>query len=244
MRTLSILILLGGSSAGGSPDGGFDAGVRAYREGRFADALAAFAAAEQDAGDAASPVLLYDLALAALRVGDLSKAEAAAEKAAERGGDDFAPRRDFVRGSVAYARAQSAGAQADGVEAEPFAFEAAIALARRAAQQWQHAACSKRADWPQARRNVERALQLVDDLERRKAAAEAKRKRQEPDQAKPKPVPPPDAKPPDAKDVPPRPLDLDAVRRLFDRLAAKEKEKLILRRRVAAPSATAGANDW
>lgn len=240
MRVLPILLLLDLLLLG---NGAFDTGIRAYRDGRYAEALAAFAVAEQEAGGDASAALLYDLALAALQVGDLTRAEAAAEKAAVRGGAEFAALRDFVRGNVAFARGAGAGAQADTVEAEPFAFDAAIALVQAAAAHWRRAACSRRDDWPQARRNVERALQLVDELQRKKAAAEAKRKRREPD--RPKPVPPPvDQRQPKNEEPPVRELSSDEVRRLFDRLAAKEKEKLILRRRLPPPPPTAGTSDW
>jgi len=235
LRMLFLALL----AAGGDD---FAAGVRAYRDGRFQDALAAFTAAAQRAGAGASPELLHDLALAALRTGDVGAAEAAAERAAARGGDAFAGRREFVRGNVAFARGQRAAAQAETVEAEPFAFDAAIALVEAAAASWQRAAQS-RDDWPQARRNVERALLRLDELKRKKAAAEAKRKRKEPDQ--PKPLPAPDPRRPEAQLPPVRELSADELARVFDLLAAKEKEKLTLRRRVAPPPSTApGAEDW
>lgn len=235
---LCALLLLDGDD--------FAAGIRAYREGRFAEAVAAFAAAELAAGADAPPELLHDRALAALRVGDWTQAEAASRRAAERGGVEFATLHAFVRGNVAFARAQVAAEQATAVEAEPFAFEAAIALARTAAASWQEAALLRAADWPQARRNVERALVLLADLQRKKAEAEEKRKRTEPDKAQPKLVPPPPQEPPEAEQPPAvRELDPEEVRRLLDRLAAKEKEKQMLRRRVAAPAAgVAGTEDW
>ena len=55
---LPVVFLLAGS-------GEFDAGVRAYREGRFAEAVLAFDAAGLAAGENASPELLFNQALAA-----------------------------------------------------------------------------------------------------------------------------------------------------------------------------------
>ena len=75
-------LLLGG--------GAFGDGVRAYREGRFREALEKFTEAERNAGDDASAELLYDKALAALRAGELLVAEASAGRAADRGGPELA----------------------------------------------------------------------------------------------------------------------------------------------------------
>ncbi|MFG0319490.1 MAG: VWA domain-containing protein, partial [Planctomycetota bacterium JB042] len=111
-------------------------GERALREGRFAEAHDAFAAAVAAAGDEAPAELLWNEALAALAAGRPREAEIAAEVAAVRGGTSFGPRRDFVLGSAAWARAARAEAQASGPEAEPFAFDLAIAQVDAARDAW------------------------------------------------------------------------------------------------------------
>jgi len=237
---LAVLLLVLAASGGDA--------ARAYREGRFADAQALFAAAAAEAGDAATPSLLHNLALAALRAGDAAAAEAAAERLVARGGPAFAPFRDFVRGNAAFARCEKAAALASQVEAEPFAFDAAIALAKTAGSLWR-AAASARGDWPEARRNAERALLLVADLEAKKKEAEEKRRKSTPDAP---PPPPPPEKPPEAEPetepadaAPALALLSDAeVRKLLDRLDAKEREKLALRRAERRARSGGAEKDW
>ncbi|HLQ38820.1 MAG TPA: hypothetical protein VK348_13505 [Planctomycetota bacterium] len=239
MRTLLLCLLpLASPPQAGA---GFDAGVRAYGEGRWQDAFAAFTAAEQAAGIAVSAELLHDLALAALRAGRPSEAEAAAARAAARGGSRFAGLRDFVRGNAAWIRCERAELQASGPEAEPFAFDAAIALAETARNGWQLAAAS-RPDWPEARRNTERALQKIAELRQQQAAAERNRppSRQTPDQPEPQPQPPQEQQPePQLTELSP-----EQLQQLFDKLAAKEQQKLALRStRQQAPDGSV-ERDW
>jgi hypothetical protein len=253
MSALAIALLL--------VAGGTDEGLRAYREGRFADAQRAFAEAEKREGDGASAELLYDEALAALQAGDLSAAESAAERAAARGGARFAAARDFLLGNVAFVRCERAKAVATRPEAEPFAFDAAIALAETARRRWQLAAAS-RADWPEARRNVERALLETETLRKLKAAAEEKKKKAS--SSGPTEPPPPEkseAPPPqtresgdrraEGQESEPAPapraseVELDAaqIARLFDRLFEQEREKQKLRRETRARR-TDVEKDW
>jgi hypothetical protein len=105
-------------------------------------------------GDAA-----FDRAVAALQEGELRQAEAAAQQLAE-------PHGLFLRGNVAFADCLVAEKQAATAAAEPFAFDVAIALAEKAARLWADATMI-REDWPEARRNVERALLTAADLRRR-----------------------------------------------------------------------------
>ena len=116
---LPILLLLCASD--------FPEGVRAFREGRFGDALEAFTEAEKALGDRASAALLHNKALAALRAGKLTDAEASAERAAAAGGPELLPFRDFLHGNTAFARCEHAELQASQPEAEPFAYDLAIA---------------------------------------------------------------------------------------------------------------------
>lgn len=246
MRALHPLLLAFCLATNGDSENG----ARLFREGRFAEALAAFASAETAAGADATPVLLHNLALAALRAGDPARAEAAAERMAARGGPEFAPLRDFVRGNAAFLRAERAALVAREPEAEPFAFDAAIALAATARAAWQRAALSRgEADWPEARRNAERALLAIAEFEKLKKEAEEKRRKKE----KPPPPPPPEPeKPPEAEPAPEEAevapaltLLSDAeVRRLLERLNAKEREKLALRRAERRARAGGTERDW
>jgi hypothetical protein len=218
-----------------------DPGARAYREGRFRDAQEAFAAA----GDDAPAAWLFNRALAALRAGDLTDAEAAAEEAAARGTPEIAALGDFARGNAAYERCRMAERQASTAAAEPFALDVAITYAKKARGLWQRAAMS-RSDWPEARRNVERALLKAEELQRKKAdQEEPPRKKTDP---RPKPRPPP-APRPDAEQAPTvepqlKELDPDEVLRLLDKLAEKEREKRALRRSHRRMRMAEVERDW
>jgi hypothetical protein len=260
---LSILFLLGAGDD-------FAAAVRAYRDGRFRDALHAFVEAERSAGPDAPPELLYDQALAALRAGELGLAESAAERAAARGGAEFLALRDFVLGSAAFARAEKAELEASRPEAEPFAFNPAITQAEAARIAWQRAAMSK-PDWPEARRNVERALLKVEELKRKKAAAEQERQKQkganppsnpsrpdarpepQPETPAPREAPAPDeqtqdqrqqVKPTDRPEPAPDETSPEPVARLLEKLREKEREKLALRRGQRKARNARVEKDW
>jgi hypothetical protein len=220
--------------------------VRAYEEGRFRDALTAFTAAEQAAGDAASGPLLYNRALAALRAGDLRVAESSAEKAAVRGGPELEGLGDFLLGNAAFARAERAKAESALREADPTALARAIAHAATARDAWQRAAAS-RADWPEARRNVERALLALDDL--RKKKEEAEKNRQSKKEQPPEPPPPPPRPDEEIEQDPtaqPDPGELSAaqIAQLLARLDAKEREKRDLRRARQRVRDVAVERDW
>jgi hypothetical protein len=224
----------------------FAAGVRAYRAGRTREALAAFVAAERAAGDPAPPELLFDLALAALASGDLRRAEIAAEKAAAFGPAPFTALRDFVLGNAAFARCGRAELQASAPDARPAAFDRAIAHAVAAQAAWQRAAAS-RDDWPQARRNVERAQQKLADLREKKREAQQRKRTQE---AKPDKTDPeqPDGGEGKQDEIAARPQPADAgnpqIQALLDLLLAKEKEKRDLRRARQRIRGKAGEKAW
>ncbi len=244
---LPLLLLLTGDA--------FTEGLRAYREGRFRDALAAFTEAEKADGDGASAALFYDKALAALRSGALSEAESAAERAAARGGGEFGARRDFLLGNVAFLRCEKAEAVASGPEAEPFAWDAAIAHGEAARNHWQLAAAS-RLDWPEARRNVERARRKLEELAQKKLEAEklrSERDKKQPSQPNPLPEPPVPPKPEDPSETsepapvpePQRvPLSADQLERLLDRLGEKEREKIRIRRAQRRSQKVDVEKDW
>ena len=227
--TLLALLLFGCS----------DPGVKAYGEGRFRDALEAF----RSAGDDAPPARLVNRALAALRAGDLTDSETAAEAAAARGTPEIAALCDFLRGNAAFERCLMTERQASTAAAEPFAFDVAITYARKARGYWQLAAMS-RSDWPEARRNVERALLKVDELERKKADREEQQRRKTDPRPKPKPAPTPDAEQDPAVQPQLKELDPDEVSRLLDKLAEKEEEKRALRRSHRKARMAEVERDW
>jgi hypothetical protein len=245
MRALLCFLLL----ASGDPVG--DA-MRAYEEGRFADAVKLFLAAEAEFGEAAPPELLHDLALAALRADDLPLAESSAEKAVVRGGPRFAPQRDFILGNVAFKRCLKAEVLASRVESGPIALEAAILHAETAADSWRRAAIS-RADWPEARRNVERALLKLEVLEKERGE---RRKKQggRPRNQPPKPPTPERQWDPSQRGrkvgqdrligAQLKELSYAQVRRLLDKLTEKEQEKAKLRKKEQASRRVAGERDW
>ncbi len=225
-----------------------DGAVRAYREARFADAHAAFAKLRADAGDRASPELSWNDALAALQAGDFRAAEAAAEQAALQGGVRFAKLRDFLLGNTAFARCELAAKQAAGPEAEPFAFDVAIAYAETARRQWERCAIDG-VEGSAARRNVERAVAKADALRAAKQAMVDKRKHDaqpQPKEIEADPQQPPELQPkPDQAGAEPSPkLAPETVQALLERLQQKEKEKLDLRRAQHGARNATLERDW
>lgn len=251
VSVLLCLLLLAGCDATST-------GTDAYRDGRYGDALAAFDREVKAAGDAASPELLYDKALAALRVGELDEAECAARQAAARGGPQFAALGDFVRGNGAFARSEAAEAESLRPNAEPKAFERAISHAEDALASWRMAAAS-RADWPEARRNVERGLLRLERLRERKgigprggSATPGADGGDEPPQDGP-PLPPPpspadeqDGDPVEAPPGEPESADLPPgrVMNLFEVLHEKERQKRALRRAERRARGAEVEKDW
>lgn len=228
----------------------FAEGIRAYQEGRHQDALAAFTAAEEQAGHDASAALLYDRALAALRAGRLVDAEFSAEKAAARGGDEFTGLRDFLLGSAAFMRCLRAELEASLPDAEPTAYARAIRHAEAALEFWQNATAS-RSDWPAARRNAERALLKLQELQQKKAEADANQdsKKAKPPEQQPTP---PDLEPdpeqrPEQQPVPqqdPGMLTTAQLAKILDKLAEKEAEKRKLRRAQQQRPSVRVEKDW
>jgi len=168
--------------------GDFAAGERAYREGRFGDAAAAFAAEIAARGDAAPAELHYDLALAALAAGELAQAGDAVAQAARSDDAELLRRCAFVRGSVAWQRGEATAKLALQVEAEPFAFKPALEQIALAGAEWRIAATGA-TDWPAARRNAERAQRRFAELQQQKQRIEDERKRRTGAQARPLAVP-------------------------------------------------------
>ena len=238
-RALVLLLVAGGD---------FAAGVAAYREGRYSEALEAFARAEREAGERPSPELLFDKALAALGAGELDTAEDAAGRAAALGGAEFAALRDFLAGNAAFLRSVDAERETLKPLPPPSAFDVAIAEAETAGRAWQRAALA-RADWPAARRNVERALLRSEALRQRKAAAEKDRQTmpkprdvlaseaEQPNPPPPQPEPEPDREPPVA-------LSREQLLALFEKVDAKEEQRVALRKELREKQRARVERDW
>jgi hypothetical protein len=226
-------------------------GVAAFRAGRFDAAQAAFAAAARAAGREQQGLLHCDEALAALHAGALDAAEAAARAASREGADKDDGLRgacDFVLGSVAFERARRAEADARAPGAPSYAFDRAIALCDAARQAWQHAAVT-RADWPAARRNVERARVRLAELERERAKAQQQEQQGGEAGAAPQPVAVPRPAPApttlaSATVAPERELAPDEVERLFEKLDQQERNKRLLRQARRTATATRVEKDW
>jgi hypothetical protein len=203
--------------------------------------LAACGAAEPTAAERG-----YAEALRALREGRPRDAAAAAEEAAREDAAAFAPRRDFVRGNVAFAASEAAEAEAEKPDAPPDALEVALAHAEDAVAHWGRAA-SSRDDWPSARRNLERGLLRLAALRAKQRSRSAKPPEERP--------PPPEATPPTPerreRDKDPATVDLETkelrpedVARLWQVLAQKEREKRAARRAARAADPAAAERDW
>jgi hypothetical protein len=243
-----LLLLLPAGGCGAEP---FAEGVEAYRDGRPADALEAFARAEALAGDAAGTALLHDRALAALRVGRARDAEISAEKLVARGGPGEAGFRSFVAGNAAWQRMNRARAEAGLTDPDPTAFARAIEHAEAARDAWLEA-LDARADWAAARRNVERAQRALEELQRQQAEAEAARRNKKQgtaEQPAREPEPDPDAPPEEVEQAAVLQQDdgaltADQLDALVERLGRKEQEKRALRQRQQVVRRTAGERDW
>jgi hypothetical protein len=250
---LWCLVLAGG--------GDFATGLEAYRQGRFDEALRAFAEAEAAAGPKVPAEIAYDKALAALRAGDLAEAESSARLAADRGGDGFVSLRDFLLGNVAFSRCEAAERRAIAPGSEASAFDAAIAEAEAARDSWMLAAAS-REDWPEARRNVERALLKLQSLQLRREAAQNRKQLKTPNPRPAEPQPQPIAQKPkkeendrdraNAKEEepapPPKPQVVEPstvdLRRIQERLEAKDREKQKLRQAKRRADQASVEKDW
>ncbi len=242
MRKAAVVVLILGLAVLTLNEG--SEGVALYESGRFAEAYGEFVAECEAEGKDASAELLHNRALAALRVGNLSDAEASSERAASAGDEQMRVWADFLRGNAAFARCEMAERQAGTVEAEPFAFEIAIRFGEKARDLWMSAAMS-RPDWPEARRNVERVLVKLESLRGRKREAEQKKTpRPEP---QPKPLPDPGETRLDEEPVPEAEiteLSPEQILALFERLAKKEREKLAVRRAYRRERMATVERDW
>ena len=150
--------------------------------------------------------------------------------------------RTFLRGNDAFAA--SVALEAEGLRpgGDPEASKAAVMRAEDALAHWR-AAARTRADWPEARRNVERGLLRLARL-REKRGGRRKPRRPEPRK--------PPRSPEDAEDERPAPqprllsVELPAARvlDLLDVLEAREREKRLVRRAWRRRRAADVERDW
>ena len=218
-------------------------GLAAYRAGRFEEAFQALREAEEEAGDEASAELLLDQALAALEAGHPIAAAVAAEKAAARGGARFFPLRDFVLGHVEYQQCLAARKRARGPEAGLPMFDEALMRARAALRFWRSALLAAGEDWPAARRNAERAWLAAREIEKeREKALERRKRRERKGRRKPSSAGVRRRTEKAADKRPAGELSPAQVRRLLERMRAKEREKARSRRMLLERSRAEGGD--
>ena len=198
---------------------------------------------------------LYEAARVALEAGALEKAATAVAQAQETDAERYGALGDFLRGNIAFERSKRAEVELLAPVPDPRALQVTITHAEDALVAWQKAA-SSRANWPAARRNAERALLRLEQLqERRRAERKGKPRvvpggKPKPDETK-KPDPPPrDPAQPEAPEGDPEStietgrLAGDAVPGLFELLAKKQREKLKMRRAQRRTGKDKVERDW
>ena len=181
-------------------------------------------------------------AVRALAAEDFDGARAAAQRAAETGGERFEGFRYFVRGNAAFALSLEMEAEAE--RGDPEAGKMAYQAAEDALAYWQRAAAS-RPKWPAARRNVERGLLRMEALRERKQDAEKPPE----DELPPDPVPPEtpeDGEPPEASTAKIETADLPAekVGTLLEVLIERERRKRDFRRAQRRARGVEVERDW
>lgn len=148
--------------------------------------------------------------------------------------------RTFLRGNEAFAASVALETEGRRPGGDPEALKAAVMRAEDALAFWQGAA-KTRADWPEARRNVERGLLRLARLREKKGGRRP-----------PPPRPPPPTPPDDTEDPPPAPqprlltAELPAARvlDLLDLLQVREREKRKVRRAWRTTRAADVEKDW
>jgi len=254
---LALTLVLAGCGRPADPDA-----VRAD-EGPAA-AATRLGARLAEKGDAASPRLRVNHAWALLRTGADAEAEATLRALSRLPQGDLSDEvralAAFLRGNVAFTKAVAAGKDVSKPDADARARSIALRHGEDALAAWQVAAAS-RADWPEAQRNVERALRWVRAL-RERSARRRQQPRPNPTQPNPeeqpegapqndgaKPPPPTPRNPEDlANERPtaatPRTLTPEEVLGLLDRLQALEKEKRGVRQTTRKTQSASVEKDW
>ena len=240
--TAALLCLVALQAPGGAGPERFQAGVAAYRAGRYEEARAAFAAV-LDAEGAAPVELRSNLAMAALRVQRTQDAEAAARPLLDSALGDDRAWGEFLLALASFQRGERAAAAARLPDAEPMAWETAVRSVAASVQSWCRAA-ELRPGWQEPLRNAERAVRALNALERERAAAAP----QTPKTTEPVTPEPPQPAQPTTEEVQPdlaqAKLSVAEVERLRQRLQQKQREKRIARSLQDRSALVAGERDW
>ena len=177
------------------PGGDREKGLQCYREGRYAEAAAAFRAAIASEGDSAD--LQFNLALACWRAGDLAAAETAVEKYAAMAGDARTELHAGLLGALRHEEARLREAEADALIAgsgqpsvapdaapeDPLPLlEQALQKAVQSQDYFLRGVKAKPA--PELLRNVERSLRTIEEIEKKIEELKKQRKEQKDDEKK------------------------------------------------------------
>jgi Ca-activated chloride channel family protein len=166
---LAALLLAGGGGGGGGDD---ERGYELLKQGKYKEAAQALAAAIEAKGPSAE--LCYNHALALWKSGQADEATTVAERAAMLSDGRLGWLRDGIVGAVQYEKAK---AETDTGKA--------LDLAKRARDTFERGALARGAGEELAR-NLERALALVEELEKKKEEEEKKKDEKKDDKDKDK----------------------------------------------------------
>ncbi len=176
MKTLALMLLL--ATAVLAQDGGEPRARMLHAEGRHAESMAAWQELVAREGD--RPHLLANLALTALRAGELDEAQSAADRYAAVAGEGL--RKGFLQGLLGSIRheeslaAEQAPQSPTGNPLEPL--EQAIARAESARAHFLEAALAPDGG-PEARRNLERTLRRIAELRQKLEEAKDKQEKKQ-----------------------------------------------------------------
>jgi hypothetical protein len=234
-------------SLSSSPTAAFAAALADHEAGRFQAAYETFAQLLAAAAEPVPEALRWNTALAALRVLRARDAEAAIEPWRAHPDPERRAEAEFVFGLAQCLRAEQAAVAAALPDAEPMAWQLALAAQDRGIAAFVRAV-QLRGDWPAAVRNVERA-------QRRRLEFEQQRDRSRPEASKQEqvPEPPPPPPPAPANDAEPEAalpelmineLSAAEVAQLLQRLAQKDQRKHRLRQQEQRRTTVAGERDW
>jgi tetratricopeptide (TPR) repeat protein len=225
-----------------------EAGLERYRSGDIDGAAAIWQRALEAQGEDAPAVLHINAALVALAQGDVAIAHQQAELARPKAGAALAPACDFVMAHVAFEQAKAGLRILRGPEAGPADFDRVLGLASVAREFWRRSAI-ERSDWPQARRNAERAHLLFEALQNRRDELAGERKTLEipkvrilPGQGEGKQPKPQKQKTDEERSDDPLRKAPESVQAVLDQL--REREQRRRQRRQEARDRQTGERDW
>jgi hypothetical protein len=212
--------------------------------------LLVFAAGLAACGDASLAARdSYAAALESLAAGRPAEALRAADRVAASEDADLAAFGDFLAGNASFALSEEAERESSRPGADPTLADRSLAHAEDALSRWRRAILA-RGDWPEARRNAERALLRLERL--RERAQESRTRRigiPRPGESPEAPTPPepttPRVEEPAADGAPSvetREIAAEQVARILEVLRKKEQEKRELRRRRATDAGS--TEDW